>query len=116
MDGKPFTLDLLKKLVEVPKRGGHNAQYNIYDNCVQCSLGNQSFDNSRWVLMTRDTLLRSRAKTYAAQKELISAHAHRVGLPYRMPHVLEAAAVILSHYVRTGERLYARDPWTYTRC
>lgn len=30
--------------------------------------------------------------------------------------MLEAATVMLSHYVRTGERLYAYDPWTYTRC
>ncbi|MCU0317884.1 MAG: hypothetical protein MUC61_00895 [Amoebophilaceae bacterium] len=116
VDGKPFTLNLLEKLVDVPKRGEHNTQYSIYDNGIQCSLGNQSFDSSYWVLMTRDTLLRSRVKTYTAQKELIFAHAHRMGIPYRMPHVLEAATVILSHYVRTGERLYAHDPWTYTRC
>lgn len=116
VNGKPFTLNLLEKLVAVPKKEEHNTRYNVYDNCVQRSLGNQSFGSSYWALMTRDTLLKSRGKTYAAQKDSIAAHVHLVGLPYRMPHVLEAATVMLSHYVRTGERLYAYDPFTYTRC
>ena len=29
--------------------------------------------------------------------------------------VLEVATAILSHYVRSGERLYPDDPWTWTR-
>jgi hypothetical protein len=31
---------------------------------------------------------------------------------------LEAATAILTHHVRTGERLYNKDnyPWTYARC
>ena len=52
----------------------------------------------------------------AAQEALVAEHAGSTDLPYRFPGALEAATAILSHYVRSGERLYSDSPWTYTRC
>jgi hypothetical protein len=56
--------------------------------------------------MTHDLLLMRSVKTHASQEEFIATHARRVELPYRILRALEAAAVILLHYVRTGELLY----------
>jgi hypothetical protein len=67
-------------------------------------------------LMTRDILPDSRDKTYDAQKALVAAYASKLGLPYEMPHALAAAAAILLHHAREGERLFGDNPWTYTRC
>ena len=53
---------------------------------------------------------------YRDQKALVAQHTSSTGLPYELPGVLEAATVVLSHYVRGGERLYTDEPWTYTRC
>ena len=66
--------------------------------------------------MTRDVLAGSRYEAYASQQALVAHHAIRTGLPYELPGALEAATTILSHYVRSGERLYSDSPWTYTRC
>ena len=63
--------------------------------------------------MTRYVLPDSRTKTYEAQKVMVAAHAGRVGLPYELPHALEAATAILMHHVHEGERLFGD---TLTRC
>jgi hypothetical protein len=66
--------------------------------------------------MTRDVLPDSRSKTHEAQKAVVAAHARRVGLPYELPHALEAATAILMHHAREGERLFGDEPLIYTRC
>jgi hypothetical protein len=66
--------------------------------------------------MTRYVLEDSKAEKYEYQQALVAAHASRTGLPYVLPGALEAATAILSHYVRSGDRLYADAPWTDTRC
>jgi NLR family CARD domain-containing protein 3 len=118
VDGEPFTLNLLEKLICSPKGGGHGTKYDHYNSDVQRELGGRSPAAPYWVLMTRDVLPDSRNKTYDAQKALVASHARRLSRPYEMPHALEAATAILMHHVRSGERLYNRDsdPWTYTRC
>ena len=114
--GRPFTLTLLGELIRSPKGEGYRTEYRPYGNAVQAALGDQSSGSSYWVLMLRDVLPDSRGKTYENQKALVAEHARRKGLPYELPQALEAATAILLHYVRTGERLYGDDPWTYTRC
>jgi hypothetical protein len=116
VDGKPFTLNLLSELIKNPRSGGHKTQYSWYDGDVQEQVDAVSPAASYWLLMTRDVLPESRNKTYADQKELVAVHASRTGLPYELPKALEAAAAILTHHVRSGERLYGDSPWTYTRC
>ena len=45
---------------------------------------------------------------------MVANHSKKTGVPYELPHLLEATASILMHYVKTGERLYTDNPWTYT--
>jgi hypothetical protein len=116
VDGKPFNLNLLGELIKHPKGGGYSTGYSFYDSDVQRVLGNQSPTGSYWVLMTRDVLEDSRNRKYAAQEALVAERAGETELPYVLPGALEAATVILSHYVRSGERLYLDNPYTLTRC
>jgi hypothetical protein len=116
VDGAPFTLNLLKELIQCPKNGEHKTEYHYYGSDVQVQIGAASPAASYWLLMTRDVLPGSRDKTYADQERLIADHASRTSLPYEMPKALEAATAILTHYVRDGERLYQDSPWTFTRC
>ena len=121
VDGKAFTLDLLGELVQNPRGGGHSTQYFLYDDEVQQSLGDVYSSSSYWVLLTRDVLPGSRSKPYTAQQALVAAQtAHIKCAPYAIPNVLEAATVMLSHYVCSGDRLYAEGddalPSTSTRC
>jgi hypothetical protein len=116
VNGRPFSLNLLGELIKYPKGGGHATAYRGYDSDVQEQLGTQSPARPYWVLMTRDVLEGSRNETYASQQALVAGHAERTKLPYELPGALEAATAILSHYVRSGERLYTDAPWTYTRC
>jgi hypothetical protein len=116
VDGKSFTLNLLRELIQRPKSDGHKMKYRYYGSGVKEQLGAASSAASYWLLMTRDVLPGSRDKSYTDQKELIAAYASRTGLPYELPKILEAATAILTHHVRNGERLYSDNPWTYTRC
>jgi hypothetical protein len=116
VNGKPFSLDLLGELIQHPRGGGYATKYAPYGDLLKEAYGTQSPARPYWVLMTRDVLEGSRNERYASQKALVAGHAERTKLPYELPGALEAATVILSHYVRSGERLYADAPWTYTRC
>ena len=116
VNGKPFTLNLLGELIKHPKSGGYSTKYSYYDSDVERQFGAQSPTGSYWMLMTRDVLEGSRNEKYAAQEALVAQHASRTGLPYELPGALEAVTAILSHYVRSGERLYTDSPVTYTRC
>jgi hypothetical protein len=116
VNGEPFSLNLLGALIQRPQGGGYSIEYSYYGSAVRKQFGAQSPVRSYWVLMTRDVLEGSRRKDYASQQNLVAAHAKRTGLPYELPGALEAATAVLSHYVRSGERLYADAPWTYTRC
>lgn len=116
VDDRRFNLNLLGELIQNPKGDGRATKFRSYEGDVREILGAQSPVKPYWVLMTRDILEGSRSKKYAFQKALVASRARDTGLPYALPGVLEAATVILSHYVRSGERLYADAPWTYTRC
>jgi hypothetical protein len=116
VNGEPFSLNLLEELIQRPQSGGYPAKYVVYASAVREQFGAQSPGGSYWVLMMREVLGGSRDKDYAFQQALVAHHASCTGLPYELPSALEAATVILSHYVRSGERLYTDDPWTYTRC
>ena len=116
VSGQALTLDYLGELIKSPKGGGHKTEHRFYWGGIRQAVGNQSPGRSYWVLMTRDVLPGSRGKSYQNQRKLISEHAARTGLDYSVPNVLEAAVVMLLHHVRSGERLYSDDPWTYTRC
>ena len=106
-----MTLDYLEELIKSPKGGGHGTQYRAYGDAVSEAIGSQSPGKSYWVLMTRDVLDGSRNQRYKDQCALVSRHQG-----YTVPGVLEAAVVVLLHHVRSGERLYSDNPYTFTRC
>jgi hypothetical protein len=116
VNGQPFSLDLLRELIQNPNNGGHKTKYRYYGSGVQAQFGASSLATSYWLLMTRDVLPESSSKTYVNQKRLVAAQARRTGLPYELPKALEAATAILTYHVRDGERLYGDNPRTYTRC
>jgi NLR family CARD domain-containing protein 3 len=116
VNGQPFSLNLLRELIQNPKAGGHRAEYRYYDSSVQAQFGAASPAASYWLLMTRDILPESRNKSYRSQQKIVAAHVSRTSLPYEMPKALEAATAILTHHVRDGERLYSAHPWTCTYC
>lgn len=118
VDGEPFSLNLLEALIQRPKGGGYPTRYRYYAGNIQAALGNQPPDvdpatGSYWVLMTRDVLPGSKNETYSHQQALVATYARRTGLHYELPLAVEAATVMLSHYVRSGERIYTD---THTRC
>ena len=109
--GKPLTLDYLGELIKSPKGDGHGTQYRNYWGAAHEAIGSQSPGKSYWVLMTRDVLDGSRKKSYKDQCALVARHRG-----YTVPGALEAAVVVLLHHVRSGERLYSDNPYTFTRC
>jgi hypothetical protein len=116
VDGEPFTLNLLGKLMKNIKGAGHSTNFCLRNYVIRRLLGGRTPRGARWVLMTKDVLPNSRMQTYEVQRELVASYAQNRQLHYDMPHILEAATVILLHHVRTGERLYSDTPGTYTRC
>ncbi len=115
VNGEAFTLNKLGDLAKRHFRA--NAQgYRYYDKTVAEAYGSAPVPSSYWLLMTREILLGSRGMSFDALRALVSSHALRTGLRYRIPGVLEVATAVLTHYVRTEERLLADDPYTYTLC
>jgi hypothetical protein len=108
---KPFTLDYLEQLIQHPQAGGHATQYRGYLENFKAHHGSTPAPASHWVLMTRDVVEGTRSKSYADQQKIVAQYSG-----YKAPRILEAATVILMEYVKTGNRLYPDDPWTYTRC
>jgi len=117
VNGEPFCLSLLGELIKNPKQG-NKTEYRTYSKYVKMPYGITSPSKSYWTLMTRDVLEGSRIKRHEEQKKLVVEHSKRIGVGYEIPKVIEAAANILMHHVKTGERLYNIDKkqWTYTRC
>ena len=56
VDGQPFTLNSLGKLIKSPKSGGYATKYRAYTTPVTTMCGKKSVSESYWVLMTRDIL------------------------------------------------------------
>ena len=109
---KPFTINCLKKLINKPK-SGHSTKYECYNNYAKKAVGNKSYP-SHWVLMTKGIIPGSKDKWYSECCEMVANHSKKTGLPYELPNLLEATVSILMHYVKTGERLYIDNQWTFT--
>lgn len=118
VNGKAFTLNTLKELIQNPQKG-NKTQYSNYDKYIKKELGDKS-QSAHWILMTHDVIPDSRSKDYDDQKSLILSHAQKTKIPYELPTALEATTAILMHYVETGKALYTDDKLgsqlTYTRC
>lgn len=109
VNGRPLTLNSLQELIRSPKEGGYSTEYYRFYELDEREMGDQTIPFSYWILMTKDVIPNSRNKTYSEQQALLNGR-------YFLPAALEIATGILMHYVETGERFYADDPQTYTRC
>ena len=107
---KPFTLNYLADLIQKP-RSGYTTKYRYYSDYLRNTIGNQSYP-SHWVLITKDVIPYCKGKHYSKCCKLVADHVNRTGIPYELPHELDAATSILMHHVKTGDRLY--KPGTYT--
>ena len=112
VNGNPFTMNYLEELIQKPK-SEHSTKYKYYYDGAKKAVGDKSYP-SHWVLMTRDIIPGSKGKQCKKCHNMIAKHRKKTGLTYEFPHLLEATASILMHYVKTGERLYPDDPWTFT--
>ena len=96
-----LTLKALKEII-----GGPFIHFNE-------SVENQFGDNAAtagWVLIDRAVIPESRRENYETQKLMVEKRG------YSIPSVLEAVVLNLMVFSFTGERLYGREPWIYTRC
>ena len=116
VDGERLTLNHLTELIQNPRGGGHATKYRYYTSNVKEELGDHPCDTSSWALMSKEVVPGSRSKSYKEQCALVKGHQERSSFPYEVPPALPAAIAILTHHVRSGERLYSDAPWTYTRC
>jgi NLR family CARD domain-containing protein 3 len=111
VNGQPLTLDSLGELIQHPKEG-EATKYEYYYGDLKKQYGEQPVGASHWVLMTRDVIPGSRNKSYKDQQQFVV----KAGKGYAVPNILDATAAILMAYFARGERLYGKNPWTYTRC
>ncbi|MBA3603685.1 MAG: hypothetical protein H0W50_08605 [Parachlamydiaceae bacterium] len=73
-------------------------------------------DKSYWALMSKDVLNGSRGKKFEAQQKMVAEFFQNANVNCKVPTALEAVVSILTHHVRSGERLFSDNPITYTRC
>ena len=106
VDGRPFTvLFTLRTLPQLLRRRCRHLFAAILETHGDTPVG-----ESHWVLMTNDVIPGSRNRDYHYQKWCVE------GLGYEVSGLLNAATSILLERIRSGERLFRDDPWTYTRC
>ncbi|MCP5509083.1 MAG: F-box protein [Chlamydiales bacterium] len=114
VNGEQLTLESIGELVKSPKGEGFATEYYLYNN----PHGNEKahVNQNTWVLMTRNVLPDSREKSYNVQRQLVAKLAQKSGQPYEVPRLIEAVTSIFMEYIKTGARLYGKDPWEFTRC
>jgi hypothetical protein len=95
-----FTLKALKEIC--------GDSFRVFDKEIERQFGHNMA--SGWVLMGKNVIPESRGQDYETQKRMLE------GRGCGMPSVLEAAVLNLMVFAFTEERLYGREPWTYTRC
>ncbi len=71
---------------------------------------------SYWALMSKDVLNGSRDKKFETQQKMVDVLSQNANVNCEIPTALEAAVSIVTHHVRSGERLFSDNPLTYTRC
>lgn len=115
VDDKPLTL---KTIGEIAKRFFLKSDkgYRYILDKIEKQMGNQPVTAAGWILMTKTVIDGSRNASYAIQQTMITELAKKAKVAYNVPSALEATICILTHYMRTGTRLFSNNPFTYTRC
>ncbi len=112
LNGEPLTYNTFKPLMENPIEGHATPIRYIWEQIVQ-DHGNtplRALGKSGYILISRDLIPGSRNKSYAVQQALVAKGGGEV------PSFLEMIVLIAAIRNKTGKRLYADSPWTYTRC
>ena len=112
VNGSPFTMNYLEELIQKPM-SGYATKYEYYPNYVKEAVGDKSYP-SHWILFTKDIIPGSRGRLYKDCCDMVANHSKETGVPYELPHLLEAATSILIHYFKTEEKIYSDNPWTWT--
>ena len=112
VNGKPFTMNYLGELIKKPN-SKRSTKYRFYYDGVEEAIGDKSYP-SHWILMTRDIIPGSKKMDYLTCCNMIANYSKKTGIPYELPHLLEATTAILMHYFKTGERIYGDDPHIWT--
>ncbi|MCU0317883.1 MAG: hypothetical protein MUC61_00890 [Amoebophilaceae bacterium] len=114
VDGEPFTLDKLGELIKEQSFSDNPYGYRYYSEELRQSCGSESIAKAPyWVLITKKVMRGSLGYDFLGHQKRVSRHSKD---GYRVPYALEVATAILTHYVRSGYRLYSDDPLRYTRC
>lgn len=117
VDDKPLTLKVLGAIAKQLYFPRSKAGYKYIWEEIMEQMGDQPVDTAKWVLMTKKVIKRSKGASYEAQKTMIIDLANKTNVPYTVPTTLQATICILTHYMRTGERLFSDGQnATYTRC
>lgn len=104
VNNEPFTLHQLRPLSRNPKKGNlSDCVYNSKIKSLMKDLGREVALQPYWILMTRKVVENDTRNSLSLKDKYPE---------YDYPKVLEAATVILTHYVRNGEWLYEEE-FTY---
>lgn len=108
----------LKSLGELAKNRfpDSDSGYRFIWPSIDQVLEDKSINKSHWVLMTKDVLPGSRAKSYSEQQKIVADLAEKSLISYEVPEILESAVCILSQYFGSNISLFSDNPCTYTRC
>ena len=114
VDGEPFTLDKLGEIIKGQSFSDNPYGYRYYSEELRQSCGSESIAKAPyWVLITKKVMRGSLGHDFLGHQRRVSRHSKD---GYRVPYALEVATAILTHYLRSGYRLYSDDPLRYTRC
>ena len=112
VNGKPLTVTSLGELVKAPKQGSPSKYSGLYLGEYK----DPAVPKSYWVLMTKDVLEGTRSKSYSDHRKIVAGFQQKTGIPYEVPHIIEATVCLFMIHANTGTRLYPDKPATYTSC
>lgn len=113
VNGAPFHLNSFRQLVKHPLQG-HAVKITCPCEIVLDTHGNRSPKDSYWALMPKELFPGSRGLSYQAQKQLVEPQGE--DSTYNVTDTLSLLVGVLTHYVRTGERLITGVDSSYARC
>lgn len=108
VNGKEYSINLLGELVRNPLEG-FSTGYDRYWPQAKKLLGKQGLKRSYWALVTRGVIPQSMKRKFTEQLQLKKES-------YRVCSAIDLCTAILMNHVRTGERLFGKNPTTYSVC
>jgi hypothetical protein len=114
--GKPLTIKSFGELLkEKPEFSNNQTGYRYIQDEILQQEGDKPVE-SCWVLMSTDVLPGSRNKDYTDQQAMIEGLNVNSQHRWRFPKVAEAIVCIAAVYLKSDQRLFSDEPWTFTRC